>query len=158
VPKTARRPQSPAWKALHDALGTGTLPPPRTIGMKMQLVHRACAPGRWSGEVVFDQSSANTLGTIHGGLLGTILDIAMGYASVTLLKTGESQRTLEMKINFLRGIPPDTVLVEGEVLRRGRRTSYCEGSVRTADGALVARGSATFYVSSSNSTNDSISS
>jgi uncharacterized protein (TIGR00369 family) len=140
------QPQSPSWKALHEALRTGELPPPRIVGVKMKLIHRQCAPGRWRGEVVFQKGAANSLGIIHGGFLASILDIAMGYASVTLLKAGESQRTMEIKINFLEGVPPDRVLADGEVLRRGKRTVYCEGSIRTDEGALVARGSATFAI------------
>ena len=95
---------------------------------------------------LLEKGAANSLGIIHGGFIASILDIAMGYASVTLLADGESQRTLEIKINFLEGVPPDRVLADGEVLRRGKRTVYCEGSIRTAEGALVARGSATFAV------------
>jgi len=140
------QPQSAAWQALHEALRTGEPPPPRIVGVKMKLVHRECAPGRWRGEVVFEKRAANSLGIIHGGFLASILDIAMGYASVTLLTAGESQRTMEIKINFLEGVPPDRVLADGEVLRRGKRTVYCEGSIRTDEGVLVARGSATFAI------------
>ena len=95
---------------------------------------------------MFERGATNSLGIIHGGFLASILDIAMGYASLTLLEAGESQRTLEKKINFLKGVPAETVLADGEVLRRGRRTNYCEGSVRASDGTLVARASATFSI------------
>ena len=114
----------------------------------MKLHHKSVDRGKWSGEIVFEKGAANSIGIIHGGYLASILDIAMGYASLTLLGPHESQRTLEIKINFLQGIPPDSVLADGEVLRRGRSTAYCEGSVRSSDGALVARGSATFAVRS----------
>jgi uncharacterized protein (TIGR00369 family) len=112
----------------------------------MELRHTACSPGKWRGEITFVKGAANSFGVIHGGFLATLLDIAMGYASLTLLGPDETQRTLEMKINFLRGVPPDRVVADGEVVRRGGRTAYCEGSVRSSDGELVARGSATFYV------------
>jgi uncharacterized protein (TIGR00369 family) len=141
-------PRSSSWQGLHDALCGEGLPPARTIGVKMKLHHRRVERGRWSGEIVFERGAANSFGIIHGGFLASILDIAMGYASLTMLGEGESQRTLEMKINFLSGVPPDSVLADGEVLRRGRRTTYCEGSVRSADGALVARASATFAIRS----------
>jgi len=112
----------------------------------MKLVHRECVPGHWRGEVVFEKGAANSFGIVHGGFLASILDIAMGYASVTLLAAGETQRTMEIKINFLESVPPDRVRADGEVLRRGKRTVYCEGSIRTDEGALVARGSATFAI------------
>ncbi|MGH7857766.1 MAG: PaaI family thioesterase [Candidatus Binatia bacterium] len=138
--------RSRSWQMLQDLLHGGEIPPPRRLGVRMQLLHRSCTPGRWSGEILFDRDAANSMGIIHGGFLASILDIAMGHASLTLLEPNETQRTLELKINFLRGIPPDRVLAEGEVVRRGGRTIYCEGGVRTADGELVARSSATFYV------------
>jgi uncharacterized protein (TIGR00369 family) len=112
----------------------------------MTLHHREASPGRWRGEVVLEKGAANSQGIVHGGFLASILDIAMGYASLTLLGTEDLQRTLEIKINFLRAAPPDRVLAEGEVLRHGRRTAYCEGSVRAANGELVARASATFAI------------
>jgi len=143
-----RVPRSASWKGLHGALAGEGLPPARPIGVKMKLHHRTVERGKWSGEIVFEKGAANSLGIIHGGFLASILDIAMGYASLTLLGAHESQRTLEMKINFLSGVPPDVVLADGEVLRRGRRTTYCEGSVRTSGGTLIARGSATFTVRS----------
>jgi uncharacterized protein (TIGR00369 family) len=138
--------RSPSWDALHEALRSGTLPPPRTVGVKMKLHHRSVAPGRWSGEVVFERGATNSLGILHGGFLASLLDIAMGYASLTQLESGETQRTLEMKINFLEGIPPENVQIEGEVLRRGKRTAYCEGSIRSVGGELIARASATFSI------------
>jgi uncharacterized protein (TIGR00369 family) len=131
---------------LQDFLHGAVVPPPRRIGFGMDLMHTSCSPGRWSGSVSFARGAANASGVIHGGSLAAILDVAMGYASLTLLGAEETQRTLEMKINFLRGVPPDQVLAEGEVIRRGGRTVYCEGSVKTTDGDLVARASATFYV------------
>lgn len=139
------RPPSRSWRAIRAAVG-GELPPPRRLGAAMTIVHRECAPGRWKGEVRFERGGENSMGIIHGGSLASILDVAMGYASLSLLDENESQRTLEIKINFLRGVPADVVTAEGEVLRRGKRTSYCEGSVRTSGGDLVARASATFAI------------
>jgi acyl-CoA thioesterase len=112
----------------------------------MSLHHRSAAPGRWTGEVVFEKGAATGEGIVHGGFLASILDIAMGYASLTLLGAEDSQRTLELSIHFLKGAPLDRAMVEAEVLRHGRRTAYCEGSVRACDGTLVTRASATFAI------------
>jgi uncharacterized protein (TIGR00369 family) len=137
--------ESPFWQMIRDAMA-GNPPPPRAIGIGMTLRHRDCRPGHFEGEIEFEHGAANAMGIIHGGFVATVLDIAMGYASLTLLEESESQRTLEMKINFLDGVPPDRVRVEGDVVRHGHRIAYCEGSVRTAGGTLVARASATFSI------------
>ena len=136
---------SRSWPAIHGLL-SGEIPPPRPLGVRMTLHHREASPGRWQGNVVFEKGAANSQGILHGGFLASILDIAMGYASLTLLGPEDMQRTLELTINFLRAAPTDHVLVDGEALRHGRRTAYCEGSVRAADGELVARASATFAI------------
>lgn len=146
VPQTESPTGSPSWDALHQALRSGKLPTPRTLGVKMKLHHRAVEPGRWKGEVTFERGGTNSFGILHGGFLASLLDIAMGYASLTRLESGETQRTLEMKINFLAGVAAGNVAIDGEVLRRGKRTAYCEGSVRTLAGGLVARASATFSI------------
>ena len=137
---------SRSWPAIQGLLHGAEAPPPRPLGVRMSLHHRGASPGRWNGEVVFQKGAENNQGIVHGGFLASILDIAMGYASLTLLGEGDLQRTLELSINFIHAAPPDRVLAEGEVLRPGRRTAYCEGSLRTADGTLVARGSATFSI------------
>jgi len=129
-----------------QALLRGEAAPPRPLGMRMMLHHRHAAPGRWSGEIVFDRSAANSQGIVFGGSLAAILDVAMGYASLTLLADDELQRTVEMKVSFLRPAPPDRVLADGEVLRRGRRLAYCEGTIRVPDGTVVAKASGTFSV------------
>jgi len=95
---------------------------------------------------VFERGATNSFGILHGGFLASLLDTAMGYASVTQLGPGETQRTLEMKINFLEGIRADNVILEGEVVRRGKRTAYCEGSIRSLEGELIARASGTFSI------------
>ena len=137
--------RSRSWPVVQRLL-RGETPRPRPLGVRMTLHHRSASPGRWAGTIVFERGAANSQGIVHGGFLASILDVAMGYASLTLLRDDELQRTLEIKVNFLRGVPPDSVLVEGEVVHRGRRIAYCEGTVRTADDRLVARGTATFSV------------
>ena len=134
------------WPAIHAMLRGEPPPPPRSIGARLSLRSLSAAPGRWTGEVEFEKNAANDEGIVHGGSLATILDIAMGYASLTLLGEEDSQRTLELSLHFLKGAPPDRATVEAEVLRHGRRTAYCEGSVRATDGTLVTRASATFAI------------
>ena len=136
---------SKSWPAIHGLLG-GEIPAPRSVGVRMTLHHRGASPGRYRCEVVFEKGAENNQGIVHGGFLASILDIAMGYASLTILGENDLQRTLELQVNYLRAVPPDRVIAEGEVLRPGRRTAYCEGSIRSADGELVARGSATFAI------------
>ena len=85
----------------------------------------------------------NNLGIVHGGLICTLLDIAMGTAARCAV--GHPVMTLDMQASFLspgRG----EMTAEGWVLRAGKSILFCEAEVRTADGELVARSSGVFKV------------
>lgn len=85
---------------------------------------------------------ANHLGTAHGGLTCTLLDIALATAARTTV--GRSVVTLDMQVSFIG--PGSGVLIgEGRVVRAGRSVIFCEGEVRReADGALVAKATGLF--------------
>src|SRR5215203_5023210 len=72
----------------------------------------------------------NNLGIVHGGLICTLLDIAMGTAA--RCTTGHPVMTLDMQASFIspgRG----EMIGEGRVLRAGRSIVFCEAEVRTLE-------------------------
>ena len=89
----------------------------------------------------------NSWQVAHGGVLMTLLDVAMAHAARSM--RGESEHgapgivTIEMKTSFLR--PAHGRLVAfGTLLHGGGSTAFCEGSVRDASGALCAHATGTF--------------
>ena len=90
----------------------------------------------------------NPLGTIHGGWTATILDSAMACAAHSTLKPGEGYTTLEMKLNYVRPVMPDsgTVRCEGKLIHRGGTVITTEGSLRDERGKLLAHGTETCVV------------
>jgi len=85
----------------------------------------------------------NHLGTAHGGIILTMLDIALG--SVARLASGHSVMTINMQTSFLS--PGRNQLVaEGRVLQQGRSLIFCEGEVRDGEGGLVAKANGLFKV------------
>jgi uncharacterized protein (TIGR00369 family) len=104
------------------------------------------APGRVAVRGRPSPGLLNTIGVVHGGFAVTLLDSAMGSAVQTTLSPTETFTTLEVKVNFVRAITPDTgpVLAQGVVVHRGRTTATAEGRLRAAgDRALLAHGSCT---------------
>jgi uncharacterized protein (TIGR00369 family) len=85
----------------------------------------------------------NPMGTLHGGVLASIADTAMGIAHGSLLQDGESSTTIEMKINFLRPFWRGRLTATGKAVKHGRTLTYLEAEVAGADGNLVARASST---------------
>ena len=90
----------------------------------------------------------NPLGTIHGGWTATILDSAMACAAHSTLKPGEGYTTLEMKLNYVRPVMPDSGIVrcEGKLIHRGGSVITTEGSLRDERGKLLAHGTETCVV------------
>ena len=116
----------------------------RLLGMRCDLVEE--------GRVVFSMAPAeehlNPLGTVHGGVLTTLLDSAMGCAVHTTLSAGVGYTTLELKVNYIRAARTDgqTLTAEGSVIHAGRSTATAEGKVVDEQGKLVAHATTTCMI------------
>ena len=104
------------------------------------------------GRVVFSGRPStrffNPLGTVHGGWTATILDSAMACAAHATLKPGEGYTTLELKLNYVRPVMPEsgTVRCEGRLIHRGGSVITTEGSLHDEAGRLLAHGTETCLV------------
>ncbi|HJZ70693.1 MAG TPA: PaaI family thioesterase [Vicinamibacterales bacterium] len=120
----------------------GELPPPpiaRLIGFRMTAIE----PGRSRFELDADDRHHNPMGTLHGGVLCDIADVAMGSAYASTLDEGESFTTLELKINFLRPVRAAHLVAEGVLVQQGRTVGMVECAVTDERGRLVARATST---------------
>ncbi len=94
-----------------------------------------------------DDSAYNRLGSIHGGLLCTLLDSAIGCAVGSTLAAGVEYTSLEIKVNYIRRAQGGTTLLtHGWVVKPGRRVAFAEGDIRGADGKVIATGSGSCLV------------
>ncbi len=85
----------------------------------------------------------NSWNGIHGGVMMTLLDIALSSASRALDATCTGATTVEMKTNFL-AIARGPVIGVGRAQRAGRALIYAEGEICDAQGNMLAKGSGTF--------------
>jgi acyl-CoA thioesterase len=83
---------------------------------------------------------------VHGGVLFTLLDTALGSAVVKSLERGRGCATLELKINYFRPVQEGVVRAEGRLVNRSRRTAYAEGEVLNEEGKILAKASGTFFI------------
>jgi uncharacterized protein (TIGR00369 family) len=121
-------------------------PPPvaELLGMSISEVEE--------GRIVFTMKAAeyqyNPLGTVHGGVLATLLDSAMGCAVQSMMPAGTSYTTLELKVNYLRPvtIKTGTLYCEGKVIYVGGRIATAEGRLMDAAGKLYAHATTTCIV------------
>ncbi len=82
----------------------------------------------------------------HGGVILTLLDVAMGSASRLHDPAGRSTVTVEMKTSFLRpgGSEGGYVEASGLVRHATNSLAFCEAELRDEGGELLATASGTF--------------
>lgn len=79
----------------------------------------------------------------HGGVVMTLLDVAMAFAARSMADEGMAVATIEMKTTFMR--PAEGALrAVGKVLHRTRSVAFSEGALYDANGTLCATASGTF--------------
>lgn len=86
----------------------------------------------------------NLLPAAHGGVIMTLLDVAMARAATSAPDAASSSVvTVEMSSRFVSpGRGP--LVASGRVLHGGRSLCTCQADVRQADGTLVASAMGTF--------------
>jgi uncharacterized protein (TIGR00369 family) len=75
---------------------------------------------------------------VHGGMVATLLDTAMGSACWSLMADDEDFLTADLRTEFMRAARPGTLRAEGRVVQRSRRVVFCEADLFDRDGALLA--------------------
>lgn len=83
----------------------------------------------------------NPQGSLHGGVIGTVLDIAMGHL---LHHTFGAGMTLEMKTQFIRAPKSGELLAVGRFLRKGRSINFLEARLQDDTGDLLAFATSTW--------------
>lgn len=81
-------------------------------------------------------------GFVHGGIIATLLDEVMG--KVNRFRKVRAV-TAELQVEYLRPVPVDVELVlEGWEVEKKGRSLFHAGEIRSADGAVLARGKGRF--------------
>jgi uncharacterized protein (TIGR00369 family) len=129
------------------ALQSGELPPP-PIAILMGMWIAEVSEGRAVFAAEPSEYHYNPLGTVHGGVMATLLDSALGCAVQSMLPAGTSFTTLELKVNYLRPITVKTGMVyaEGKIIHIGGRIATAESRLTDVDGKLYAHGTTTCII------------
>ena len=91
--------------------------------------------------VALEEKHGNNSGLPHGGLVATLLDIAMGSAA--RFASGFPVTTLDMHVSFI-AVGDDALTAEGRVTRAGGSIVFTEAEARDGKGELVAKSSGVF--------------
>ena len=88
----------------------------------------------------------NSLGTVHGGVIMSLLDVALCTAARTLHPDSIGVITIDLSTSFIGGASGKRLYADACVLRDARSMSFVEGEARNEDGSLVAKAIATVRV------------
>src|SRR3954447_2479324 len=121
------------------ALFDGRLPGP-PIADTLGLDGFGGEPGAIHVELVPEHRHYNPLGTVHGGVVATLLDTAAACSVHSTLAVGERYTSVDLTVKFLRAVTVESgrLRAEGSVIQRGRRTALAQAQLVDAQGRLVA--------------------
>jgi len=117
------------------ARGEPAFPLAGLVGFTVTSIER----GRVVVELDASEAHTNPMGTVHGGVLCTLADTAMGLAHASILRPEESYATVDLKINFLRPVRHEKVRAIGKVVKAGKTLVLLECDVLNSRDELVAR-------------------
>lgn len=90
----------------------------------------------------------NSYAMAHGGVIMTLLDVAMAQAGRARLRhDGETDHgvvTIEMKSSFMQAALGDRLIARGQCIHRTPTMCFCEAELHDETGRLIARASGTF--------------
>jgi uncharacterized protein (TIGR00369 family) len=78
-------------------------------------------PGLCEVALPYSERVTQQQGGFHGGAMGTLADIAGGYAALTVAAEDSEVTTVEYKINFMAGFKDGELRALGRVARAGKR-------------------------------------
>ncbi|NBD13078.1 PaaI family thioesterase [Corallococcus silvisoli] len=88
----------------------------------------------------------NAMGTVHGGVLCDLADVAIGGAVVSTLNEGESFTTLGLQIEYYHGVVESLLTATAKVVKRGSSVVFCSCRIEDAEGNHVAQMNSTCLI------------
>jgi uncharacterized protein (TIGR00369 family) len=130
-----------------EGLIDGSIPEPPIFNL-MNMRPVAAEVGKVTFTCDPDESHYNPIGTVHGGLVCTLLDSVLGCAVQTTLPKSQGYTSLEIKVSYLRPVMADTgqLTAVGIVSKPGSRAAFADGTVHDSNGKLMATASSTLLV------------
>jgi acyl-CoA thioesterase len=105
----------------------------------------SAADGRATVALDLQPRHLNSWAVAHGGVLMTLLDVAMAVAGRSLDPEAGGGVTLEMKTSFLQPAKAGARLTAtGHAFHRSITMAFCDGEVRDAGDRLIAKAMGTF--------------
>ena len=120
----------------------GQFPLRKFLGMEVE----SSEAGRAVASLTVAEQMLNPNGVVHGGVLFTMVDTAMGKATMSVLEPGQICASVEVQLRFMRPVTEGLLRAQSSVVRRGRTIVHLDAEVRGGDDTLFATGAGTFAI------------
>src|SRR5919206_603817 len=84
-----------------------------------------------------EERHLNPNGSVHGGVVYTLVDVSMAEALKTMVEGDERPVTIEIKVNYLEPGKPGTLTSTAQVRKGGKRLVIVEAEVAQEDGGEI---------------------
>ena len=112
------------------------------IGMEEQLIEKGYAELR----INITPNLHQRRGSVHGGVLATLIDGAVGSAVRSTLSEDQASATVELKINYFRPAKGDYLIAKAKLIQRGKTIAVGQAEIIDSDERVVAMGTATYMI------------
>lgn len=133
--------------AYMQAIRDGLIPAP-PIARLLDMTIIEVEPGRVVFALLPQEFHYNPGGLVHGGVAATLCDSAMACAVQTVLPLGMMYTTLELHVNYVRGMTMKTGPVRciGEIIHQGRQMATAQGRLVDEQGRLYSHATTTCLI------------
>jgi uncharacterized protein (TIGR00369 family) len=132
---------------LMRAMAEGRVPPP-PVGSLIGVNGFTAEKGKVT--MGFDPAEFhyNALGTVHGGVIATVIDMVLGSAVHSTLKAGQGFTTLTLELKYHRAVTAKSgrLTAIAEVITRGREIVTAEAKLIDKNDRLFANATSTLMV------------
>ncbi len=129
------------------AMAEGRIPPP-PVGSLIGVDGMAVERGKVSIGFEPAEFHYNALGTVHGGVIATVIDIVLGSAVHSTLKAGQGFTTLTLELKYHRAVTAKSgrLTATAEVVTRGREIVTAEAKLVDKNERLFANATSTLMI------------
>lgn len=107
-------------------------------GMKLMEIRE----GYSRVEMTIDENCMNYMGSMHGGLLYTMADVAAGTAAVSY---GRQVVTLNAFVDYIKPAFSGRIIAEGKVISNGKTIVRCDVDIHDGEGTVYCRANVSMY-------------
>ena len=100
--------------------------------------------GRAAVSLKAEERHLNPSGTVHGGVISTLIDASMAEALNTMTEEDEQPFTIQITVNYMKPGKPGRLTSTAEVRKGGERITIVEAEVVQEEDEVIALATGTY--------------